>query len=76
MTKASFLINSDEGVMQQRNEYVASLSHHSPDAISWGWPEQYGNFASAGAAMTCAFSNLPKFLDNAANDGSKSSPAW
>ena len=65
-----FLINSNEGVMAT-NEYVASLSHHSPDAISWGWPEQYGNFASAGAAMTCAFSNLPKFLDNAANDGSK-----
>ncbi|MCR9138621.1 MAG: extracellular solute-binding protein [Alphaproteobacteria bacterium] len=64
------LINSDSGVMATE-EYVKSLAHHSPDAISWGWPEQYGNFANAGAAMTCAFSNLPKFLDNAANDGSK-----
>lgn len=64
------LINSDAG-LRATEEYVASLSHHSPDAISWGWPEQYGNFANAGASMTCAFSNLPKFLDNPANDGSK-----
>lgn len=64
------LINSEAGYLATR-EYVDSLSHHSPDAISWGWPEQYGNFASGGAAMTCAFSNLPKFLDNKANEGSK-----
>jgi len=64
------LINSDAGY-RATQEYVDSLSHHSPDAISWGWPEQYGNFAGGGAAMTCAFSNLPKFLDNKANDGSK-----
>lgn len=64
------LINSEAG-FQATQEYVDSLSYHSPDAISWGWPEQYGNFASAGAAMTCAFSNLPKFLDNKANEGSK-----
>ncbi|OJU03045.1 MAG: sugar ABC transporter substrate-binding protein [Rhizobium sp. 63-7] len=64
------LINSEAG-FQATQEYVDSLSYHSPDAISWGWPEQYGNFASGGAAMTCAFSNLPKFLDNKANEGSK-----
>lgn len=64
------LINSEAGV-KATEEYIASLAHHSPDAISWGWPEQYGNFASGGAAMTCAFSNLPKFLDNPANQGSK-----
>ena len=64
------LINSDAGYAATL-EYVESLSHHSPDAISWGWPEQYGNFAGGGAAMTCAFSNLPKFLDNKANEGSK-----
>ncbi len=64
------LINSEAG-WQATQEYVDSLSHHSPDAISWGWPEQYGNFANGGAAMTCAFSNLPKFLDNPGNDGSK-----
>ncbi|TIU54139.1 MAG: sugar ABC transporter substrate-binding protein, partial [Mesorhizobium sp.] len=58
------LINSEQGIAAT-NEYIASLIHHSPDAISWGWPEQYGNFAKGGAAMTCAFSNLPKFLDNA-----------
>ncbi|WP_421874665.1 extracellular solute-binding protein [Pararhizobium sp.] len=63
------LINSDAGYLATQ-EYVDSLSHHSPDAISWGWPEQYGNFAGGGAAMTCAFSNLPKFLDNKANEGS------
>jgi multiple sugar transport system substrate-binding protein len=64
------LINSEAGYAATL-EYVESLSHHSPDAISWGWPEQYGNFAGGGAAMTCAFSNLPKFLDNKANEGSK-----
>jgi multiple sugar transport system substrate-binding protein len=64
------LINSEAGYLATE-EYVQSLSHHSPDAISWGWPEQYGNFAGGGAAMTCAFSNLPKFLDNKANEGSK-----
>lgn len=64
------LINSDQGIAATK-EYMASLDHHSADAISWSWPEQYGNFAEGGAAMTCAFSNLPKFLDNPANEGSK-----
>jgi len=64
------LIDSDAGV-KATEAYVASLAYHSPDAISWGWPEQYGNFAKGGAAMTCAFSNLPKFLDNAANKDSQ-----
>jgi multiple sugar transport system substrate-binding protein len=66
----SALINSDAGWLATQ-EYIDSLSHHSPDAISWSWPEQYGNFANGGAAMTCAFSNLPKFLDNPGNEGSK-----
>ncbi|MDR3490164.1 MAG: extracellular solute-binding protein [Bradyrhizobium sp.] len=64
------LINSANGIAATR-EYVDALAYHSPDAISWGWPEQYGNFAGGGAAMTCAFSNLPKFLDNPDNKGSK-----
>ena len=63
------LINSDAGVNATK-EYIASLSYHSPDAISWSWPEQYGNFGGGGAAMTCAFSNIAKFLDNASNTGS------
>lgn len=64
------LISGEQGVAATQ-EYVDSLAHHSPDAISWGWSDQYGNFAGGGAAMTCAFSNLPKFLDNAGNTGSK-----
>ncbi|MDL2398257.1 extracellular solute-binding protein [Rhizobium mayense] len=64
------LINSEAG-HKATQEYIDALSYHSPDAISWGWPEQYGNFAGGGAAMTCAFSNLPKFLDNKSNEGSK-----
>jgi len=68
--EANPLINSAEGI-QAASEYVSTLSYHSPDAISWGWPEQYGNMAEGGAAMTCAFSNMPKFLDNPANAGSK-----
>jgi multiple sugar transport system substrate-binding protein len=63
------LINSEAGIAAT-NEYIAALAYKSPDAVSWGWPEQYGNFAKGGAAMTCAFSNLPKFLDNAANKDS------
>jgi multiple sugar transport system substrate-binding protein len=63
------LVNSEAGIAAT-NEYIASLAYKSPDAVSWGWPEQYGNFAKGGAAMTCAFSNLPKFLDNAANKDS------
>jgi len=66
---ANPLISSEAGI-KATQAYIDSLSHHSPDAISWGWPEQYGNFAAGGAAMTCAFSNLPKFLDNPANAGS------
>ncbi|RST86400.1 extracellular solute-binding protein [Aquibium carbonis] len=64
------LINSEAGIAATQ-EYIDSLAYKSPDAISWGWPEQYGNFANGGAAMTCAFSNLPKFLDNPANADSK-----
>jgi multiple sugar transport system substrate-binding protein len=63
------LINSEAGIAATR-EYIDSLAYKSPDAVSWGWPEQYGNFAKGGAAMTCAFSNLPKFLDNPANKDS------
>lgn len=64
------LLNTANGI-KATSEYVSSLSYHSPDAISWGWPEQYGNMANGGAAMTCAFSNMPKFLDNPGNTGSK-----
>ena len=67
---ATPLINSTQGIAATK-EYVDSLAYKSPDAISWGWPEQYGNFAKGGAALTCAFSNLPKFLDNAANKDSQ-----
>lgn len=64
------LIVSEAGI-QATQEYVNSLKFHSPDAISWGWPEQYANWAAGGAAITCAFPNLPKFLDAAANPDSK-----
>lgn len=66
---ASPLLDSEAGVAATR-EYVAALAYHAPDAISWGWPEQYGSFAQGKTAITCAFSNLPKFLDNPANTGS------
>ncbi len=64
------LIYSDEGI-QATKEYVDALKYHHKDAVSWGWPEQYANFAAGGAAITCAFPNLPKFLDNAGNPDSK-----
>jgi multiple sugar transport system substrate-binding protein len=58
------LINSPAGVSAAKS-YVDSLKYHSPDAISWGWPEQYGSMGKGETAITCAFSNMPKFLDNA-----------
>jgi multiple sugar transport system substrate-binding protein len=64
------LINGEHGVLATR-EYVDSLKYHSPHAISWGWPEQYGNMAMGGAAVTCAFPNMPKLLDNPANESSR-----
>lgn len=66
----SMLINSEAGA-RATQEYVDSLAHHAPDAISWSWPEQYGSMANGTSAMTCAWSNMPKFLDNPANEGSK-----
>ena len=48
-----------------------SLKWHSPDALSWGWPEQYANWAAGGAAMTCGYPNITKFLDNPTNKDSK-----
>ncbi|MFQ3568763.1 MAG: extracellular solute-binding protein [Aggregatilineales bacterium] len=56
------LLNSPAGV-QACAEHVASLAQHSPDALVWSWPEQYANMSAGGAAMTCAFANMPKFLD-------------
>jgi multiple sugar transport system substrate-binding protein len=57
------LLSSEAGIMATA-EHVASLAHHSPDALVWSWPEQYPNMGGGGAAMTCAFANMPKFLDN------------
>lgn len=64
------LIDSDAGIQATR-EYVNAMKWHSKDGISWGWPEQYANMAAGGAAITCAFPNMPKFLDNPDNADSK-----
>ena len=48
-----------------------SLKWHSKDALSWGWPEQYANWAAGGAAMTARYPNVTKFLDNPNNQDSK-----
>jgi len=64
------LINSPAGI-QATQEFVDTLKWHSPDALNWGWPEQYDNMTAGGAAITCAFPNMPKFLDNAGNEASK-----
>ena len=64
------LINSDAGI-KATQEYADTMKYHSKDAVSWGWPEQYANMAAGGAAVTCAFPNMPKFLDNAGNPDSK-----
>lgn len=63
------LINSPAGI-QATQEYAATMAYKSPDALAWGWPEQYNNMAAGGAAITCAFPNMPKFLDNPGNPDS------
>ena len=57
------LIDSEAGI-KATEEYVNATKWHSPDFLTWGWPEQYPHFAEGGAAITCAFPNMPKFLDN------------
>jgi multiple sugar transport system substrate-binding protein len=64
------LINSPAGI-RATQEYADTMAFKSKDAVSWGWPEQYANFTAGGAAITCAFPNMPKFLDNPANADSK-----
>jgi multiple sugar transport system substrate-binding protein len=64
------LINSSAGI-QATQEYADTMKYKSKDAVSWGWPEQYDNFAAGGAAITCAFPNMPKYLDNPGNEASK-----
>jgi multiple sugar transport system substrate-binding protein len=63
------LINSAAGI-QATQEYADTMRFKSPDALAWGWPEQYNNMAAGGAAITCAFPNMPKFLDNPGNPDS------
>ncbi len=63
------MINSEAGI-QATQEYADTMRFKSPDALAWGWPEQYNNMAAGGAAITCAFPNMPKFLDNPDNPDS------
>ena len=60
------LIDGPEGVAAAQ-AYADTLKWHSPDAKTWGWPEQYANMQAGGAALTAAFPNMPKFLDNPDN---------
>ncbi len=64
------LINSPEGIKATK-WHVDTLKWHSPDGVSWGWPEQYANFTAAGAATSCMYPNAPKFIDNPDNKDSK-----
>jgi multiple sugar transport system substrate-binding protein len=64
------LIDGEAGI-RAAQEYADTLKYHSPDGMTWGWPEQYANMAAGGAAVTCAFPNMPKFLDTAANPDSQ-----
>lgn len=69
-TSAKPLIDSPAGV-ETMQWLVDSLKWHTKDALSWGWPEQYANFAAGGAAMTCGYPNISKILDNPDNKDSK-----
>lgn len=64
------LINSPAGIEATR-QFANALKWHAKDALSWGWPEQYANMGAGGTAITCAFSNMTKFLDTPKNPDSK-----
>ncbi len=55
------LINSEMG-LKVVNDLLATLPFGSPDAASWIWEQQYGNWGERGAAMTSSFGNLSKFM--------------
>lgn len=55
------LVDSPAGVRATK-EHVASLAWTYPDALSKSWPEQYANLGAGGAAMSCTFSNVTKFI--------------
>jgi multiple sugar transport system substrate-binding protein len=63
------LITTDAGI-KATEQHVNSLVWHHKDAISWGWPQQYANMAEGRAAITCAYPNMPKFLDT------QNAPDW
>lgn len=67
---AKALIDSPAGI-ETMQWLVDSLKWHTPDALSWGWPEQYAHWAAGGAAMTCGYPNISKFQDNPGNKDSK-----
>ena len=64
------LIDSPAGI-ETMQWLVDSLAWHTPDALSWGWPEQYAHWAEGKAAMTCGYPNITKFQDNPNNKDSK-----
>lgn len=55
------LLNSDQG-LQALNQMIETTKFGSPDALTWIWEQQYGNWGERGAAMTSAFSNIAKFM--------------
>jgi multiple sugar transport system substrate-binding protein len=65
------LIDSDEGLRALRS-YIDDMAFGSPDALSWTWEQQYGNWGNdGGSAMTVGFNNLRKFIrgDSPLNTG-------
>ena len=64
------LITGEAGIWATK-WHVDTLKFHSPDALSWGWPEQYANFSAGGSFMGCMYPNAPKYLDNPDNPDSK-----
>ena len=64
------LIDSPAGI-ETVQWMTDSLKWHSKDALSWGWPEQYANWAAGGAAMSACYPNVTKFQDNPNNQDSK-----
>jgi multiple sugar transport system substrate-binding protein len=55
------LVNSAAGIRATK-EHVAALAWTYPDTLSKSWPEQYANLGAGGAAMSCTFSNVTKFI--------------
>jgi multiple sugar transport system substrate-binding protein len=55
------LVDGPAGIRATK-EHVASLAWTYPGALSSQWPAQYANLGAGGAAMSCTFANVTRYI--------------